>query len=467
MGNIYYIVLVCCFFMCGPILSDYTYKIKYFDVLIDHFTFTNNATYKMRYLVNDSYWDPDNNAPIFFYTGNEGDITLFAQNTGFVWEIASEFRALIVFAEHRYYGTSMPFGNNSFSDIKQLGYLTSLQALSDYVDLISYLKYKHKHCPVIAFGGSYGGMLAAWMRMKYPRAITGSIASSAPIWQFTGLTPCGAFNRVLTSAFKLSSKKCAKNIRKSWDVINQITNTDDGKKWLSDSWRLCSPIKNQENITSLKNYLIDVYGNLAMVNYPYPSNFLAPLPANPVSEVCKELNKNVDGKQLLITLFKAVSIYFNYTGTATCLNTDLSYTDQLGIKGWNFQSCTEMVMPMCADGKNDMFEPYDWKINEVSDQCYKQFKVRPIVNAAVKLYNGKHIESASNIIFSNGLLDPWSSGGVLKNVSDKTIAILLPDSAHHLDLRSSNDADPVSVKEARNYYRDVISQWIHDPGRNI
>lgn len=48
---------------------------------IDHFSFTNNATYKMRYLINDTYWDPENNAPIFFYTGNEGDITLFAQNT--------------------------------------------------------------------------------------------------------------------------------------------------------------------------------------------------------------------------------------------------------------------------------------------------------------------------------------------------------------------------------------------------
>ena len=49
--------------------------------------------------MNDTFWKK--NGPIFFYTGNEGDITVFAQNTGFVWETAPLFNALIIFAEHR------------------------------------------------------------------------------------------------------------------------------------------------------------------------------------------------------------------------------------------------------------------------------------------------------------------------------------------------------------------------------
>ena len=37
---------------------------------------------------------------MFFYTGNEGAIEGFYDNTGFLFELAQNFSALIVFAEH-------------------------------------------------------------------------------------------------------------------------------------------------------------------------------------------------------------------------------------------------------------------------------------------------------------------------------------------------------------------------------
>lgn len=82
---------------------------------------------------------------------NEGDVTLYVNNTGLMWENAKDFGALLIFAgmagdfrplkrlrrspsppsfpEHRYYGVSQPFGDASQQILQ---YLTHEQALADY-----------------------------------------------------------------------------------------------------------------------------------------------------------------------------------------------------------------------------------------------------------------------------------------------------------------------------------------------
>lgn len=47
---------------------------------VDHFSYTNNDTFKMKYLMNNTYWDV-NKGPVFFYAGNEGPIEDFSDNT--------------------------------------------------------------------------------------------------------------------------------------------------------------------------------------------------------------------------------------------------------------------------------------------------------------------------------------------------------------------------------------------------
>ncbi|XP_012280415.1 lysosomal Pro-X carboxypeptidase isoform X2 [Orussus abietinus] len=447
--------------------SDYKYEIKTIELPVDHFSFAVNNTFKLRYLVNDT-WQRAQDSPIFFYTGNEGSIELFAKNSGFMWDIAIEFGAVLIFAEHRYYGESQPFGNRSFSDPKYLGYLTSQQALADYVDLIRYLRSdpRKRESPVIAFGGSYGGMLSAWIRMKYPHIVQGAIAASAPILYFPEVVSCGAFLKIVTSDFGAANSACPKLIRKSWSEITSLGSTAEGRKWLTENWKLCEPLNNTTQVEGLKSWLNDVYGNLAMVNYPYESNFLMPLPAYPVSAVCEHLtNLTLTGKPLLESLYRSINTYANYTGKATCLSTDES-AENLDSHGWEYQSCTEMVMPTCSDGENDMFEPNKWDFKKFSDDCYATYKVRPQSYLACQEYGCDSLWTATNIVFSNGLLDPWTSGGVLRNVSSSAIAVIIPEGAHHLDLRGRNPNDPYSVIQARKFHRYSIRKWIRQHREN-
>ena len=79
----------------------------------------------MRYLINDQYYN-SSQGPILFYTGNEGGIWGFYNNSGFIVDtLAKRYGALVVFAEHRYYGKSWPFGSQTESlKIENLKYLT-------------------------------------------------------------------------------------------------------------------------------------------------------------------------------------------------------------------------------------------------------------------------------------------------------------------------------------------------------
>ncbi|ONH95988.1 hypothetical protein PRUPE_7G100400 [Prunus persica] len=264
------------------------YRTKYFTQILDHFNFYPKSyqTFQQRYLISDTFWGgAKNNAPIFVYTGNEGNIEWFAQNVGFLYETAPHFKALVVFIEHRFYGKSIPYGGKksvAYSNATTLGHLSSTQALADYASLITDLKknLSATDSPVVVFGGSYGGMLAAWFRLKYPHVTIGALASSAPLLNFENITSPYSFRNIVTQDFKSVSENCYKVIKGSWDQIENTANQPGGLELLRKSFKLC-----KNSVEYLEDWLSTAYAYTAMTDYPTPSNFLSPLPAFPVKKV--------------------------------------------------------------------------------------------------------------------------------------------------------------------------------------
>ncbi|XP_015116331.1 lysosomal Pro-X carboxypeptidase [Diachasma alloeum] len=438
-------------------VSRYEYVTKRFSVPVDHFSFSLKRNFEMRYLVNDT-WQRGENPPIFFYTGNEEEVTHFVKTSGFMYDIAPTFGALIVFAEHRYYGESLPAGKPATLIVENLGFLTSQQALADYVDLIEFLRSNPalKHSPVIAFGGSYGGMLSTWIRMKYPHIVQGAIASSAPMLLLDPTSDCHGYYRTVTDVFRAANANCPKIIRRSWGAIDNITSTVEGREWLSAEWKLCKPIENMGDAEQLKNWLSSSYTTLATKNDPYPSG---KLPAYPIIEFCKFLkNTTADSDAVILSsLREAIKLFAKNFAETGCIDLpELNIHEIL----WFYQQCSEMSIYQCADGISDMFEFIPADFGRVARLCEELFYVRPQADLACKIYGCSDFSMTSNIIFSNGLLDPWHTGGILKNVSDSVIAVIIPEGAHQLDLAGSHPGDPQSVIDARNVHKLFITEWI-------
>jgi lysosomal Pro-X carboxypeptidase len=64
---------------------------------------------------------------------------------------------------------------------------------------------------------------------------------------------------------------------------------------------------------------------------------------------------------------------------------------------------------------------------------------------------GTEYPTATNLIFSNGFLDPWSGGGWrLNNTQEGSlVSLIIKDGAHHYDLRGQHPNDTEAVKEVR------------------
>ncbi|VAI93025.1 unnamed protein product [Triticum turgidum subsp. durum] len=133
--------------------------------------------------------------------------------------------------------------------------------------------------------------------------------------------------------------------------------------------------------------------------------------------------------------------------------------------------CTEMVMPMTGSNES-MFPPASFSYENTSEDCLRYYGVRPRMHWITTEYGGHKIDKVlkrfgSNIIFSNGMRDPWSRGGVLKNISSSIIALVTEKGAHHLDFRFATKDDPDWVVEQRRQEVEIIHGWIDQYNKDI
>ncbi|PRQ33320.1 putative lysosomal Pro-Xaa carboxypeptidase [Rosa chinensis] len=429
----------------------------YYNQTLDHFNFRYDSfnTFQQRYLINSKHWGGSNiSAPILAYLGAEESVDVDIPIIGFLSENAIHFQALQIYIEHRYYGESIPFGSRevAFKNASTLGYFNSAQAIADYAEILIHVKKQlhAEHSPVIVIGGSYGGMLASWFRLKYPHVALGALASSAPILYFDDIVPPETgYYSIVTKDFQEASETCYQIIKKSWSEIDNIASKPEGLSNLSKKFRTCRPLTKSSD---LKDYLDSMYTRAAQ--YDHPPNY-------PVTVVCGGIDGASSADDILTKIFAGVVAY---TGNRSCYVNppkNLTETDE----GWGWQTCSDMVIPISVNN-DTMFPPYKFDVDEYINKCKATYGVPPRPNWVTTYFGGHNIKLslsrfASNIIFSNGLRDPYSIGGVLEDISDSVVAVHAKNGSHCLDILTSNQTtDPDWLVNQRKSEVKIIEGWI-------
>jgi lysosomal Pro-X carboxypeptidase len=124
-----------------------------------------------------------------------------------------------------------------------------------------------------------------------------------------------------------------------------------------------------------------------------------------------------------------------------------------------------------------MFWPKPYNATFINERCRRKYGVQPRYDWISIQYGGlRGVAASSNVVFSNGLLDPWSAGGVTHTPAaaqeegrtsalPPVEAVLIAEGAHHLDLMFSNQMDPPSVKTARKTELAHIRAWVDQAKR--
>jgi lysosomal Pro-X carboxypeptidase len=152
--------------------------------------------------------------------------------------------------------------------------------------------------------------------------------------------------------------------------------------------------------------------------------------------------------QLQKALAASTNVYFNYTGAYPCTNlSDWEGTGSLDGFGWNILACNQLAMPV-GFNEDSMFLPQPFDYDSYTKMCQDAFGLTPDYDWALDYFGGYNIDkdflALTNIVFSNGELDPWRAGGLNSNVTadGSGIALFIEGGAHHLDLRLPTDLDP-------------------------
>lgn len=449
---------------------------RYVTTQQDHFDPDNTATWQQAYYVNDTFWVPGSDAPIFLCVGGEGPALTGAAVVASVHcSIASEWlqqkRSLMFALEHRYYGchniSACPVTN--FSDqLAAFKFLSSRQAIEDIANFIRIMnaQYGLSSNRWVTWGGSYPGMLAGWSRLKHPELIHASVASSAPVWAQLDMPE---YNDIVAAAYSVSdngvggSPACEAAIRKGHQVIGELLRTEGGQIHLEKMFELgAGSLKTKEG-------QLEFAGN-GVASFPAQSNDpTCTVRACNIGKICEIMLDKSYGNELqrLVTLRQEQrSVVGDRVGERRGLH-GVPWDDF-----WTWQTCTEFGFYQTCETNSSCFYTQGLLTLDVfTSECLQKWGIKAsLIEASVEATNAHYGGLRPNgpdgqqlgtcVMWPNGEVDPWAGLSVLTAPSSSQPVLWVSGASHHFWTHPAKPDDQRSVKAARVTIRRQVEQFL-------
>lgn len=430
-----------------PLIAATEIHQAYFKQLLDH-NHPESGHFSQRYYI-DERFAPQDDAPVFFYICGEAACSKRALN-GAIRDYAKKFHAKLVALEHRYYGESIPVNRLSTPNLR---FLTTEAALDDLAYFQRSLSLQKKWSGRwISFGGSYPGSLSAYYRLKFPYLVAGALASSAPVMAKEDFIEYDAH------VTQVAGTLCAAQMR---EVVRTVEASLNDAEKLADMKVLFGATAVDDSVDFL--YLIADVG-AAAVQYGQRDAFCAALASSPTP---------------LAGYAAMTQAFYQESGLSAVDLTPQGAMDErvnstnsnLSMRQWYYQSCSEYGYWQNAHPDPSQ-STRSARINLAYHHqvCARLFGLdQPAQTAELNnsFYYPLMEVLVSNIYFTNGEQDPWSTLSLAEKngnaINPQLNYALIDGAAHCDDLHTPLPNDSQALKQARTTMEHLLATWLTEP----
>uniref|UniRef100_G3UML3 Serine protease 16 n=1 Tax=Loxodonta africana TaxID=9785 RepID=G3UML3_LOXAF len=418
-----------------------------------------------RYFINDIFYKPG--GPVFLFIKGENAASRQMVTGNNTWTTYAErLGALCLLLEHRFYGHSQPTGDLSTASLR---YLNSRQALADIVNFRTQIAKtmgltKNKW---VIFGGSYGGSLAVWSRIKRPDLFFAAVGSSAPMLAKVNFYEyLEIFYRTLTTY----NIECARAVEKAFTLIVALVKIPEYYSMLADDFMALGTIV----IICCSPALLFAITIILCVPIIYRAKFAQDVFYHHFCRIllgcwgnrdCRapELNVNVIMEKCFFSLGQPC-LKASVENIVLIIREAEPHSTGTSSRQWFYQCCTEFGFFQTTDSNNHPFSglPLRYYVKRCSDVFGTGFNYDSLTwrVKANNIYYGGFNVNGSKIIFSNGSNDPWHFLGITKDISRDLPAVFMKGEIHCADMYKQMDTDSHELIQAREKIFQILQKWL-------
>lgn len=134
---------------------------------------------------------------------------------------------------------------------------------------------------------------------------------------------------------------------------------------------------------------------------------------------------------------------------------------------WYYQTCVDFGYYQSSGSSNQPFGK-SFPVELYTQMCTDAYDIsltKSVIEAKINRTNEKYgalDPKVTNVYYTHGSIDPWSSIGIRETQNEKAPAFVIPEHSHCADLYSVSDRDTEEMKYAKTTIWNLVDKWLKE-----